>query len=163
MDYWSSEQIQTTINFYSDVWLSPVIYRDARNGLQKLWANSNDNNFLLGCRIESRNISRRSKCNTEALSKFKEITFYSDVWLSPVICRDARNGIPKLWANLMTITYYSDVWFSPVIYRNARNGIPNLWANSNDNNFLLGCPIESRIITKRSKLNVEALIKFKRQ
>jgi len=67
----SSKQIPTTITFYSDVWLSPVIYRDARNWLSKLWANLNDNKFLLGCLIESRNISRRSKLNTEALSKFK--------------------------------------------------------------------------------------------
>ena len=33
--------------------------------------NSNDNNFLLGCPIESGNISRRSKLRLEALSKFK--------------------------------------------------------------------------------------------
>ena len=33
--------------------------------------NSNDDNFLLGCLIASRNISRRSKLNVDALSKFK--------------------------------------------------------------------------------------------
>ena len=33
----------------------------------------------------------------------------------------------------------------------------------NDNNFLLGYPIESCKISERSKLNVEALSKFKRQ
>ena len=71
MEYRISEQIQTKITFYSDVWLSPVIYRDAQNGIPKLWANSNDKNFLLGCLIESCNISRRSKLNTEALSQLK--------------------------------------------------------------------------------------------
>ena len=41
-------QIQTTITFYSNVRLSPIIYRDTRNWKQKLWENSNDNNFWLG-------------------------------------------------------------------------------------------------------------------
>jgi len=71
IEYRSSKQIQTTITVYSDVWLSPAIYPHARNGISKLGANSNENNFLLGCPIESRNISKRSKLNTEALSKFK--------------------------------------------------------------------------------------------
>ena len=60
IECWSTEQIQTIITFYSDVWLSPVKYRGARNWLLKLWANSNNNNFLHGCLIESRNMSRRS-------------------------------------------------------------------------------------------------------
>ena len=72
IECWGSEQIQTTINFYSDVWLSPVIYRDARNLKPKLVANSNDNNFSLESPIESRNISRRSKFKTEARSKFEQ-------------------------------------------------------------------------------------------
>ena len=134
IEYRSSKPIQTTITFYSDVWLSPVIYRDARTWMSKLWANSNDNNFLLGCPIEYRNISKRSKLNVEAMSKFKrQSLFYSDVWLSPVICRDARNWRLKLRANL------------------------------NDNNFLLGCLIESRNISRRSKLIIKALSKFKGQ
>ena len=103
IECWGSEQIQTTITFCSDVGLSLVIYRDARNWIWKLLANSNDNNF------------------------------YSDVWLSLVICRDPRNWMLKLWAN------------------------------SNDNNFLLGCLIESRNISRRSKLNVDPLSQFKRQ
>ena len=133
IEFWSSELIQTTITFYSDVWLSPVIYLDARNWILNLYANSNDNNFLLGCPIEYRNISKRSKLNVEAMSKFKrQSLFYSDVWLSPVICRDARNWRPKLWAN------------------------------SNDNNFLLGCLDESRNISRHLKLKTTALCKFKR-
>ena len=39
--------------------------------LEDLQANTNDHNFLLGCLIESRNISRRSKLNVEALSQLK--------------------------------------------------------------------------------------------
>jgi len=52
-----TEQIQIAITFYSDFWLSPVIYWDAWNSNQNLHANSNDNNFLIECPIESRNIS----------------------------------------------------------------------------------------------------------
>ena len=66
----NSVQIQTAITFYSDVGLSHVICRDARNRIPKLWANSNDNNFLLRCAIESRNMSRHSELNTEVMSKF---------------------------------------------------------------------------------------------
>jgi len=47
----SSEQILTTKTFHSDVWLSPVIYRAARNWKRKLRENENDNNFLLGSPI----------------------------------------------------------------------------------------------------------------
>ena len=54
---------------------SQVMHRDARNTIQKLWANSNDDNFLLGCPIETRNISRHSKLNTEALGKFNKNNF----------------------------------------------------------------------------------------
>jgi len=41
--------------------MNPEIYRDARYLKWKLLANSNDNNFLHECLIESRYISRRSK------------------------------------------------------------------------------------------------------
>jgi len=105
-------------NFYSDVRLSTVIYRDAPNWEHKLWGISKDNNFILGCSIESRNISRFSKFKMDACSKFK---------------RDAPNWKRKLVAN------------------------------SNDNNFLLGCSIESRNISTGSKLRTEALCNFKRQ
>ena len=67
----SSEQIQTTITFYSDVQLYPVVYQDAQNSEQKVRAKSNDNNFLLGCPIQYRNIFRRSNLQTEARSKCK--------------------------------------------------------------------------------------------
>ena len=64
----SSLEIQTIITFYSDARLSPVVYRDAQNLEQMLLANSNDNNLLLGCSIESRNILRCLKLKTEARS-----------------------------------------------------------------------------------------------
>jgi len=71
IEYQSSEQIQTTLTFYSDVRLSPVIYQKA----QIEWLSSEQIQttitFLLRCLIEFRNISRRSEWNTEALSKFK--------------------------------------------------------------------------------------------
>ena len=57
----SSEQIQTTITFYSDVQLSLVIYREARNRKQ----------------------------SSEQIQT--TITFYSDVRLCPVEYRDSRN------------------------------------------------------------------------
>ena len=64
-------KIQATITFYSDVRLIPVIYRDSCNWKQKLWGNSNDNNFWLKCPIVSCNISRRSKFRTETIRKIK--------------------------------------------------------------------------------------------
>jgi len=67
----SSEQIQMIITFYFDVQLCPIVDQDEQNSEQKVWAKSNDNNFLLGCPIESRNISRRSKLKMEARSKCK--------------------------------------------------------------------------------------------
>jgi len=66
-----SKQIQTTITLDSDVQLIYLIIYDGQNWIQKLSPNLNENNFLLGCPIESRNISRRSKLKTDALSKFK--------------------------------------------------------------------------------------------
>ena len=164
MEYRSSEIIQTTLTFYSDVWFSPVIYRNARYWMLKLWANSNDSNFLLGCLIVSRNISRRSNWNAEALSKFIRQWLFARMsdWVPSYI----ETLEIECWSSeptQTTITFYSDVWLCPVIYRDARNGIPKLWANSNDNNFLLGCLIDSRNISRRSKLNTEPLSKFKRQ
>ena len=56
-----SEKIQSTITFYSDVWLTLVIYRDTQN----------------------------QNYRSEQIQK--TITFYSDVWLNPVIYQNARN------------------------------------------------------------------------
>ena len=153
------------INFHSDVRFSGIIYRDARNGIPKPWANSNDSNFLLGCLIESNKyiVMLEIECwSSEQIQT--TITFHSVVWLSPVIYRVAWNWLSKLWANSDDNNFLLGcVWLSPVIYRVAQNGIPKICANSNDNNFLLGCLIESRNISTCSKWNTEALSKFKRQ
>ena len=164
IECWTSERIQTTITFYSDVWYSLVIYRDARNWMLKLWANSNDNNFLLGCLIESCHISRCSKLNVEALSKFRRQYLFTR--MSDWVPSYNETLEIECWSSepiQTTITFYSDVRLSPVIYRHARNWMLMLWGNTNDNNFFLGCPIESRNISRPSKLNVEALRKFKQQ
>ena len=130
----NSEQYQTTITFYLDVRLCPVVYRDARNSEQKLWGKSIDNNFLVGGPIVSRCISRLSKFRTEALCKIKTI-----------------------------ITFYSDVRLCPVVYRDARNSEQKLWGKSIDNTFLLGGPIVSHCISRRSKFRTKALSKINRQ
>ena len=164
MEFWSSEQIQTTITFNSDVWLSSVIYRDARNLIPKLWANSNDNNFLLGCPIESHNISKRSKLNVEALIKFKRQLLFTRI--SDWVLYYIKTLEIECWSFekiQTTIPFYLDVLLSPVIYRDPRNWMLKLLENSNDNNFLLGCLIESCNISRLLKLNTEALSKFKRQ
>ena len=129
----SSLQIQTIITFFSDVRWSPVLYRDARNWKQILWANSTT------------------------------ITFYSNVRFSVVTYRDARIWIQKLWANSNDNNFYSDVRVCPVVYRDARNWKQKLWGNSNDINFFLGCTIVSLSISRRSQLKTEARSKFKRQ
>ena len=142
IEWWSSEQIQRTITFDSDVQLSPLIILDAQNWKQKLWENSNDNKFLLGCPIVSCSISRRLKLKNRRFEQNQTtITFYTDVRMNPVMYQDACNWKRKLWANSITITFYSDVRINPLIYRDTRNWKRKLWAYSNDNNVLLGCPI----------------------
>ena len=61
------------------------------------------------------------------------------------------------------ITVNSDVQLSPVIYRDTANWKRKFVGNSNDNNFLLGCPIELGNISRRSKLRLETLSKLKWQ
>ena len=153
-----------TITLYTDVRLSPVIYRDAPNWKRKLVENSNDNNFLLGCPTESRNISRCSKCKMEARIKFNRqrlFTQISDRVLLYIQMLQFENG--SSYQIQTTITFYSDVWLSPVIYRDTQNLDPKLWENWIDNNFIQGCPVESCNISRRSKLKTEAHRKFKRQ
>ena len=100
--------------------MNPVIYRVARNWKQNLWAKSNDNNYLLECPIEYRNIETVEIEN----KSFEQIQ--------------------------TTITFYSDVQLGPVTYRDAPNWKQKLWANWNDNYFILGCPNESRNISRHS-------------
>jgi len=118
-------------------------------------------NFLLGCLMESCNISRGSKLNSEALSKFKRQLLLTRMfdWL-PLYVQTLEIQYRSFEQIQMKITFYSDVWLSPVVYRDARTWMPMLGANSNENNFLLVCLIQSRNISRRSKLNVETLSKF---
>ena len=56
--------MQTTITFYSNVRLSPVIYRAARNKKQKIRENSNGSKMFLGCPTKSHNIFKIQKTGT---------------------------------------------------------------------------------------------------
>ena len=153
-----------TITLYTDVRLSPVLYGDAPNWKWKLLENSNHNNFLLGCSTECRNY--RGMLQIENGSSYQiqtTITFYSDVWLSPVIYQDAQNLDPKLWENWIDNNFIHGCSVESWIYRDAPNWKRKLVGNSNDNNFLLGCPIESSNISRRSKLRLEAMSKLKWQ
>ena len=85
----------------------------------------------------------------------------SDCVLKYIETLEFQNGSSK--QNQTTKTLYSDVRFCPVVYRDTRNSEQKLRAKSNDNNFLLGCPIVSSIISRRLKLRIEALSKIKRQ
>ena len=129
----SSEQFQMTITLYTDVRLSPVIYRDPPNWKQKFVANSNNNNFYR----------------------------MSDWVLSYIETLKTENTSSEQFK--MRITLYSDVLLSRVLYRDTPNWKWKLVANSNDNNFIQGCSIESRSISRRSKLKMEARRQFKRQ
>ena len=148
-----------TITFYSEVWLSLVVYRDAWNWKQKLRANSIDNKFFLRCSIESGNISRHSKLNIEDLSKFKFKFSIESRNISR--CSKLKMEACKKCKTIITIN--SNVRLSPVLYRDTQNWKQRLWGNSNNNNFLLGCQIEAINNSRRSKLNTEALSKFKQQ
>ena len=60
---------------------------------RNLSSNSNGHKLSHGGPIQEYHISSRSKQNTEQI--LTSITIYSDVRLSQVINRDARNSIPK--------------------------------------------------------------------
>ena len=134
LDNGSSWEIQMAITFHSDVWFTCIIFQDPRNLTRRLSANSNGHKFWLECMIDANDISWRSKL---------------DNWSSREI--------------QIAITFHSDVWFTCIIYRDLLNWPWKLSANSNGHNFWLECMIESRNITRRSKLNVDALSKFERQ
>ena len=59
------------------------------------------------------------------------------------------------------ITLDSYVRLRTIIYRDTQNWTRNPWANSNNYYFWLGCMIEAHDISRRSKLNTEALGKLK--
>ena len=151
----SSEQILTTKTFSSDFRLSPGIYRDAPNWKRKPISNSNNNNILLGCPTQSRNISWCLKLNSGSSREIQMVkTFHSEVRFRRLINRDARNWTMEARIKFEpTITFYSDVRLSPVIYRDARNSKQKLSRNSNGHNFSLGGPIQAHNISRRPKLN----------
>ena len=62
----SSGEIQTAITFLSDIRFTCIIYRDPENWVGKLSSNSNGNNFLVECMIDTHDISRRSKLNNRS-------------------------------------------------------------------------------------------------
>jgi len=120
----SSQEIQMVITFHSDVRFRRIIYRDARNWTAKLLANSNGNNFWLGCMIDAHDISRRSKMNNGSSREIQTV-----------------------------ITFHSDVWFRCIINRDSRNWTRKLSTNSNGHNFWVGCMIDPHDILRCSKLN----------
>ena len=120
----SSLQMQNAITFDSNVWLTPMIYRDTQNWIRKLSENLNSHYFWLECMIDVHYISRHSKSN---------------------------NG--SSLENQMAITFDSDVWLTCIIYRNTRNLTRKLYANANGHNFWLECMIDGHDILRRSKFN----------
>ena len=124
MECWSTEQIQTTITFHSDVRFTCITYRVPRNWTQKLSANSNSHNLWLKCGIDAHDISRRSKLN---------------------------NGMSR--EIQISITFHSDVRFTRIIYWDPRNWTRKLSANSNGHKFWLECMIDADSLSRPSKLN----------
>ena len=152
------------VTLYTDVRLSPVIYQDAPNWKWKLVENSNDNNFLLRCPIESNNISRCLKLKKETRRKCIPQSLLTQVsdWVPKYIKAPIMENRSSLQIQT-TITFYSDVRLNSVIYLDTRNWHLMLLENSNDSNFIHGWSIESRNISRCSKLKTEGHSIFKRQ
>ena len=110
--------------FHSDVWFRCIICRDARNGIQKLSAYSNGDDFWLGCMYEAHHMSGRSAMNNGSSREIQ-----------------------------IVITSHSDVWFRRRIYQDTRNWTWKLSANSNNHTFLLGFMCEAHHITGSSKIH----------
>ena len=124
MNNGSSSEIQKVITFHSDVRFRHIIYLESRNWTRKLYANSNDCNFSLGCMIETHDIFRRSKMNNKSSDEIQKV-----------------------------INFHSDCRFRHIIYRDARNWKTELSRNSNSHNFPHGGQIQAHNISRRSKLN----------
>ena len=160
----SSRQIQLVSTFHLDVQFRRKIYRDVRNWTRKPMANSIGHNFWLGCMFEAQDISRRSKMNSRSSRHIQMvITFQSDVGFRRIIYRALEieyGSSPEIWT---TQTFDSGVCVRPVIYRDAQK------MNNKSSLviqlviiFHIGCPIQEHNISRRLKLNTEALCKFKR-
>ena len=88
----SSRKVQMAITFDSNVWSTPMIYRDAQNWTTEALRNSNGHIFWLKCMIGAHDITRRSKLNNRSSRKVQmAITFDWNVWSTPMIYRDAHN------------------------------------------------------------------------
>ena len=95
------------ITIQSDVRFRSIICRDTRNWTRKLSANSSGRNFWLGCMCEAHDLSRCSKMNNGSSQEITVvITFYSDVRLRCIICRDARHWKQKLSANSNDLNFW---------------------------------------------------------
>ena len=119
-----SREIQMAISFHSNVRFTCIIYRDRRNWIRKLSANSNGHNFWLECMIEADYISRHWRLNNGSSREIQ-----------------------------MAITFHLGVRFTCIIYRDPQNWTWKLSANSNGHNFLLECMIEADYISRLWKLN----------
>ena len=99
----------------------------------KLLSNSNGHNFSLGRPIQAHNISRLLKLYTEALRKFKTaITFDSGVCVRPIIDQDTKKRTTEALVKFKWSYHFTRML------------------------------IHAHNITRRSKLNTNALGKFKR-
>ena len=116
-----SREIQMVLTFQTEVRFRRIIYRDAWNWTTKALQNSNGHILSHGGPIEAHNISRNLKLNHKC-------------------SRESQ----------MVINCHTEVRFRRILYLDARNWKMKLWEKSNDNNFLLECPIESHNISRRS-------------
>ena len=77
-----------------------------------LYANSNDNNFLLGCLIESRNISRRSKVNVDAARKANSSKTWKEVCFACVDAEEFRLAQICGLNVIIQVTPFSSLYFN---------------------------------------------------
>jgi len=129
----SSREIQMAITFHSNVRFVCIIYRDPRNWTLKLSKKSKGHNFWHECMIDTHDISGHSKFKNGSSCEIQ-----------------------------MAITFHSDVRFTCIIYREPQNWTWMLSTNPNGHKFWIECMIDAHDISRRSKLNTEALGKFKR-
>ena len=103
-----SREIQMAISFHSNVRFTCIIYRDRRNWIRKLSANSNGHNFWLECMIEADYISRHWRLNNGSSREIQmAITFHLGVRFTCIIYQDTENWTTEAlekfkWLELFT-------------------------------------------------------------
>ena len=110
--------------FESNVWSTPMIYRDAQNWI------------------------------AEALEIFlwlKLFTRISDSRAPNIDTLEIEHGRSRQIET--AISFDSNVWSTRMIYRDSQNWTTEALRNSNDHNFWLVCMMDAHDITRRSKLN----------